>query len=54
MASPSQRQRPTTVSEPTTRLTLDLTGWRKLFARVADWPSNAIALTIKREEDGSD
>jgi hypothetical protein len=31
-----------------------LTGWKKLPARIANWPINAIAVTIKREEDGLD
>ncbi|KAL4881102.1 hypothetical protein BJY04DRAFT_218619 [Aspergillus karnatakaensis] len=37
----------------TPRLSLSLTGWRQLSARVANWPTNAITFTIRREEGGS-
>jgi hypothetical protein len=41
------------VSEKTPRLSLSLTGWRQLSARIDNWPANAISVMIKREEDGS-
>ncbi|KAJ0421357.1 hypothetical protein BJY00DRAFT_323342 [Aspergillus carlsbadensis] len=43
-----------TEPEQAPRLTVSLNGWKKLSAKVANWPSNAITITIKREPDGSD
>ncbi|KAL4988952.1 hypothetical protein BDW68DRAFT_158060 [Aspergillus falconensis] len=38
----------------TPRLTLSLTGWTKLSARVSKWAINAISFTIRRAKDGYD
>ncbi|KAL4746636.1 hypothetical protein BDW72DRAFT_210224 [Aspergillus terricola var. indicus] len=45
-------QQPKPAPEATPRLTLSLTGWKKLSARIANWPTNALAFTIKYEDDG--
>jgi hypothetical protein len=53
MASTSAESSTLAASAITPRLTLSLSGWRQLSARIADWPANAISITIRREEDGS-
>lgn len=52
-SAPSQQQEPA-LSETIPRLTLSLTGWKKLSARIARWPINAVTYTIRRVEDSSD
>ncbi|KAL6228922.1 hypothetical protein BDW75DRAFT_235574 [Aspergillus navahoensis] len=52
--TPQQPTLALTEPEQAPRLTVLLNGWKKLSAKVANWPSNAIAITIKREPDGSD
>ncbi|KAL3442779.1 hypothetical protein BJX65DRAFT_321155 [Aspergillus insuetus] len=42
-----------TEPEQAPRLAVSLNGWKKLSAKVANWPGTAIAVTIKRERDGS-